>query len=240
MRSKTIKAIALTLAAMMAVSVAVMAAPSVTANGGVAQDSVTVGGEALDTSKYETKFSAEAVAEDVKALIDAPVNEAIEAVNADSAKVADIVKEAAVATGDTVDTSKLQMLTQIQDLSIREVGTGKLVEDAKNVTVTWEVPNLTEGMGEVRVLHYSVQRKVWELLQPDKVDFANKAITQTFEDLSPVAVVYVPAEGTTTTATTTDNVKTGDTMNTVLYVVIAAAAVIMIGALVLGKKKARN
>ena len=37
-------------------------------------------------------------------------------------------------------------------------------------------------------------REVWEILKPEKIDYKEKAITQHFEDLSPVAVVYVPAE----------------------------------------------
>ena len=86
------------------------------------------------------------------------------------------------------------MLTQIQDLSIVDAKSGDIVKDAKDVTMTWEVTNLKEGIGEVRVLHYSTTRNVWEVLKPEKVDFQQKAITQEFEDLSPVAVVYVPAD----------------------------------------------
>ena len=95
---------------------------------------------------------------------------------------------------DDIDVSKLELLTQVQDLSIVDLATGKIVKDAKDVTVTWEVTNLKKDLGEVRVLHYSTVRDVWEILKPEKVDYKEKAVTQHFEDLSPVAVVYVPAD----------------------------------------------
>ena len=95
---------------------------------------------------------------------------------------------------DDIDVEKLELLSQIQDLSIIDQRTGEIAKDLENVTLTWEVPSLTEGIGEIRVLHFSMTRDVWEILKPEKIDFEEHAITQNFKDLSPVAVVYVPAD----------------------------------------------
>lgn len=239
MKMKALKGIAAMLVAVMAMSTAVFAAPSVTINGSVAQDSVTMDG--VDSSTVELRF------EEVDTTnLDAAVAEQIQAIAAEPSAVSNVIAEATVAEGDTIDTSKLQLLTQIQDLNIRDLETGELVTEATNVKVTWEVPNLTEGIGEVRVLHYSTVRGAWEILVPDSVDYANKAITQTFADLSPVAVVYVPAAEDTTTAGsstetgTTEGAQTSDSMQTVLYAVIAVAAVVLIAVLVVSKKKVNN
>ena len=128
--------------------------------------------------------------------LDKAVLDTIKDINKDPEKVKDILTDSKtlVAEDDDIDVSKLEMLTQIQDLSIVDAKSGDIVKDAKDVTMTWEVTNLKEGIGEVRVLHYSTTRNVWEVLKPEKVDFQQKAITQEFEDLSPVAVVYVPAD----------------------------------------------
>lgn len=238
MRSKMIKGLAASLAAVLLMSTAVFAAGSVTFNGDIETGSVLIDGQPMDKDTHKVVFEDEkAVPDDVAKTMDAEVVTKIDEINEEPAKVSEVLTEAQVAAGDTIDVSKLQMLTKIQDLSVRLVSDSSLVADAKNVTVTWEVPNLAEGLGEVRVLHYSTHRNLWEILKPDSVDYAGKAITQTFEDLSPVAVVYVPAEGGTTTGST-DNVKTGDTSNMALYVVIAAAAVVVISALAIAKKKA--
>lgn len=79
-------------------------------------------------------------------------------------------------------------------LELVDPATGEVIKDAKNVTMTWEVPNLTENVGVVRVLHFSTVRNVWKLLVPDSVDLNTKSITITFPDLSPVAVVYIPKD----------------------------------------------
>ena len=67
---------------------------------------------------------------------------------------------------------------------------GELKQKVKNVTLTWEVPNLVKTAKNVKVLHYSTVRNTWEILTPKSVDFDNKTITQEFKDLSPVAVIY--------------------------------------------------
>lgn len=168
------------------------AAGSITNNGTVSQD-FTINGKKVDSTKVEATFKT-----DFTGIVEeAEVVETIDAINEAPAKVAEILASITV-QDDKIDTADLQLLTTIQDLSIIDKETGEIMKDAKNVTITWEVPNLTEKVGEVRVLHYSTVRKVWELITPDSVDYATKTVTATFPDLSPVAVVYVPADKTGT------------------------------------------
>ena len=156
----------------------VMAAPSPTKNGAVSQDfTFTINGEKADPSNYKAEFKTDL--EDLG--LDKAVLDTIKDINKDPEKVKDILTDS-------------KTLVAEEDLSIVDAKSGDIVKDAKDVTMTWEVTNLKEGIGEVRVLHYSTTRNVWEVLKPEKVDFQQKAITQEFEDLSPVAVVYVPAD----------------------------------------------
>ena len=110
----------------------------------------------------------------------ADVLDTIDRINAEPAQLRQILEEAQVSEEDAAILGSFQLLTQIQDLSIIDQSTGHRVEGLTNVTLTWEVPNLTSEMKNIRVLHYSTVRNVWEILNPDKVDFENKAITQTF------------------------------------------------------------
>ena len=55
--------------------------------------------------------------------------------------------------------------------------------------VTIDVPSMTDEATGYDVLHYSVERSVWELIEPSETDAEAKTITAEFEDLSPVAVV---------------------------------------------------
>lgn len=183
----------------------VSAAGSVSNNGTVSQD-FTINGKKVDTEKvqatFKTDFSGIVIEKEV-------VNKIAE-INAAPEKVAEVLAEIKV-EDPSIDTSALQLLTAVQDLSIIDKETGEVMKDARNVTITWEVPNLSTNVGEVRVLHYSTVRNVWELITPSDVDYANKAVTATFPDLSPVAVVYVPAsetgKGTATKPADDDAVK---------------------------------
>ena len=65
---------------------------------------------------------------------------------------------------------------------------GGIQEDGMYL-VTLSVPTLTEGMKDVRLLHYSTVRSLWEIVEPEDVDYAAQTITAKFEDLSPVAVI---------------------------------------------------
>lgn len=55
--------------------------------------------------------------------------------------------------------------------------------------VTLSVPTLAEDAPNVGVIHFNVSTGAWEYIIPDNVDFANKQLTVTFSDLSPVIIV---------------------------------------------------
>lgn len=170
---------------------AVMAAPSPTKNGAVSQDFM-INGKKADPNKYEAEFKTKLEDLGLKKEVLDQIND----INKDPEKIQEILKDKdlVVAEDDDIDVSALELLTSIQDLSIVDKETGEIAKDLKDVTLTWEVPNLKEGIGEIRVLHYSMVRDVWELLKPEKIDYKEKAITQNFEDLSPVGVLYVPED----------------------------------------------
>lgn len=226
---KKIKGLIAGAAVMMLGSIAALAAPSITKNGAVSQD-FTINGEVGDTTKYRATFevSLEKTVESQEVL------DAISAVNTEPAKISELLKEAEASEADQALLSNFQLLTEIQDLSIVDQATGEPVEGLTNVTLTWEVPNLTREMKNIRVLHYSTVRNVWEILVPDQVDFENKAITQNFPDLSPVAVLYTLDDGSSTSP------GTGDSSPVVLYVTLAAAALIIAAVVVFFRRKAKN
>lgn len=208
--------------------VSAFALPSQTANGTVI--GATVDGKPVEGASvtFESTFSADLPSEVVNA---------IESINGGSSisQVVDTVQN----VPSDVKLENLTAVTGLQNLVAVDANGNKLT----NVTVTWEVPNLTTSLGKVYVLHYSEVRNVWELITPDNVDAANKRITATFADLSPVCVVYdrtSVSEGTTTGGNSdkTESPQTGDTSNTSLYVGIAGVALVgIIAASVAMKKK---
>ena len=141
----------------------------------------------------------------------------------------------------TVDTSKVKLLTDFIDLSVRNEVTGEKIDVNGPVTVTMEVTGLTKDV-EVFVLHYSTKRQVLELIKPSKTDYENKCITVTFPDLSPVAIVYVPAadKGSIVTKPSVDTevnaVVEKVTNNSLFYFAGAAVVAVVAGAVVLKKR----
>lgn len=73
-------------------------------------------------------------------------------------------------------------------------------------TVTLNVV-LPAGAKDVKVLHYSTERQVWEVLTADAFDVKAGTVTVTFKDLSPAAILaaVVNTTGTTTTNGTATN-----------------------------------
>ena len=140
----------------------------------------------------------------------------------------------------TVDTSKVKLLTDFIDLSVRNDAGEKIDVDGP-ITVTMEVTGLTKDI-EVFVLHYSTKRQVLELIKPSKIDYENKCITVTFPDLSPVAIVYVPAadKGSIVTKPSVDTevnaVVEKVTNNSLFYFAGAAVVAVVAGAVVLKKR----
>ena len=65
---------------------------------------------------------------------------------------------------------------------------GIKTDDGKYI-VTFSVPELTRTMTNVKLLHYSTDRDIWEIITPNEVNYEQKQITAEFIDLSPVAVI---------------------------------------------------
>ena len=93
---------------------------------------------------------------------------------------------------------------------VKPIDGGVKAEDGKYI-VTFHVPNLTEALQDVKVLHYSTERAVWEVINPENVDYAKKEITAKFEDLSPVAIIgkNTGAGSSTTDSSASTSPKTG-------------------------------
>ena len=201
----------------------VLAAPSATINGGVVK--FTIGGKEVEgaTISFGTKF------DDVK---DAEVTKDISTLNAGK-QPSEVLNVAEVKNETDVKLDDALLLTQLQDLTVKDAN-GNVMTDATNVTVTWEVPNLKTGIGKEAVLHYSTVRNVWEVLDPSNVNYENKTITCNFKDLSPVAVIYVPANPTNTGNGT---VNTGDNSQVALYAGLAVVALVAIAGIAYKSKK---
>lgn len=206
------------------------AAGSITSNGStsgeVIRDGVVLEGSTsqfVDDLSYLTSSENE---QDVKAA------DIIEQLNAGTPLTEAFSGETvALPEGVEIDLSEFSLLTKLQDLQAFDADGNRLEE---NVTISWEVPNLTSELGEVYVLHYSTKAdKGWEVIKPDEVNYDTKMITATFEDLSPVGVIYkstenVPAEKPNTSTST----------NAGLYLGVGAVALVAIGLIVFKKHKA--
>lgn len=88
------------------------------------------------------------------------------------------------------NTRSVILIQEIRDLVVRRKDTKEVV-DGSNVTVTWEVPSLVEGAGEVYIFHYSDDKDKFELINPINVDYVNKTVTAFFHDLCPVGVMTI-------------------------------------------------
>ena len=89
---------------------------------------------------------------------------------------------------------------------------------------------------QVKLLHYSTVRNVWEVITPSDVNYESKQITAEFEDLSPVAVIATKSgAGDSATSGSGTSPQTGVGSDWGIYV---SAAVVLLGAaVVLGRKK---
>ena len=159
------------------------------------------------------------------------VVEKIEAINEGTAtleSIAEQLKEEL--TGKT-------LVTKFFD--VKPVDGGVKAEDGKYI-VTFHVPNLTEALQDVKVLHYSTERAVWEVINPENVDYAKKEITAKFEDLSPVVIIgkNTGAGSSTTDSSASTSPKTGVGSDWGIYV---SASVLLLGAavVVLGRNRRR-
>ena len=131
------------------------------------------------------------------------------------------------------------MVTQFFDLI--PINGGVQTEDGKYIA-TISVPSLTEAMTNVKILHFSTERLVWEIIEPTDVNYTNKQITAEFQDLSPVTVI---ADVDESKAAGTDTTGTGIAPKTgvdSIWGVYTAGAVVLLGAagamFVIGRKRA--
>ena len=189
---------------------------------------VTPSGESV--GKYEI---TEGTAENFSEVKEQAVLDKILAVNNGTATLESIAEQAEAIKDEL--TGKV-LVTKFFDLV--PINGGVKTEDGK-YKVTFTVPNLTEALQDVKVLHYSTQRAVWEVITPDNVNYSTKEITAQFEDLSPVAVIGKnTGAGTATDSTTGTSPKTGVASDWILY---AGASVVLLGAavVVLGRNRKR-
>lgn len=188
----------------------------------------TPAGESV--GKYEM---TEGTAENFSEVKEQAVLDKILAVNNGTATLESIAEQAEAIKDEL--TGKV-LVTKFFDLV--PINGGVKTEDGK-YKVTFTVPNLTEALQDVKVLHYSTQRAVWEVITPDNVNYSTKEITAQFEDLSPVAVIGKnTGAGTATDSTTGTSPKTGVASDWILY---AGASVVLLGAavVVLGRSRKR-
>lgn len=183
----------------------------------------TPAGESV--GKYEM---TEGTAENFSEVKEQAVLDKILAVNNGTATLESIAEQAEAIKDEL--TGKV-LVTKFFDLV--PINGGVKTEDGK-YKVTFTVPNLTEALQDVKVLHYSTQRAVWEVITPDNVNYSTKEITAQFEDLSPVAVIGKnTGAGTSTDSTTGTSPKTGVASDWILYegasVVLLGAAVVVLG-----------
>ena len=151
-------------------------------------------------------------------------------------KTTDLIKDINAGTKTLEDLAKAEssiaseiegksLVTAFMDL--RKIGDVSKTADGK-YQVTLSVPALTKGMTDVKVLHFSTERKVWEVITPSNVDLDNKEITFELQDLSPIAIIAKVDASQAVTNTTGTSPKTGvDSTNTVPF---AGAAVVLLGA----------
>lgn len=185
------------LAAVMTVILTLGSAVGVMAEGSRSKD-VTLSGD--DSGKYvlsqkieETEAYKTLKAEEPETV------KLIDEVNAGTMTMEDFAEELKkLAEGITDENVKAALEEVVKLLDGKDFVTGFFdlipkgnVEKNENgkYEVTLSVPALTDKTTEVAVLHYSTVRKVWEVIEPIKIDKGNKTIIAEFEDLSPVAVI---------------------------------------------------
>lgn len=139
--------------------------------------------------------------------------------------------------GETVDAGTLVFATPLQDLVVVDDNHEAV---RRRITVTFEATGMTKDSGTPYLLHYSVENRMLELLTPDSVDYSGPtpAITVSFTNLSPVAVVYVPTGAVNKPAVDTDTngVLEEAQSNTWMIFVGAAAVVCAAGAVILKRR----
>ena len=216
------------LAAALMVSQAVTAVAAGSVSGQVALPDEYAGAYEITEATPESFADVEAAAPEVY--------EQIMAVNEGTTDLQTIIEELAPDLAPEVEGK--EMVTPFFDL--RPINGGIQLEDGR-YRVMLSVPILTQFMRDVRLLHYSIARGVWEIITPENVDYTNRRIEAIFDDFSPVAVIAnvdesAAAETVTGSASGTSP-KTGMTDGWMAW---AGAAVVLAAAGVLTYRKARK
>lgn len=147
----------------------------------------SVSGQVALPNEYSSAYQVTEASEETfsELAVSAPdVVNKILAVNQGTETLQSLAEELAPELADQVKDKN--MVTPFFDL--KPINGGVQTEDGK-YRVVLSVPNLTEAMTDVMLLHYSTVRSAWELITPEKVDYSSRQITAVFEDLSPVAVI---------------------------------------------------
>ncbi len=167
--------------------------------------------DAMDQSELDTVAAADKTTADL-----------IKDINAGTKTLEDLAKaESSIAS----EIEGKSLVTAFMDL--RKIGDVSKTADGK-YQVTLSVPTLAKGMTDVKVLHFSTKRNVWEVITPSNVDLNNKELTFEVQDLSPIAIIAKVNASQAVTNTAGTSPKTGvDSTNTVPF---AGAAVVLLGA----------
>lgn len=171
----------------------------------------------------EEVFAASGVTDDA-------VLSKIMAVNASTETLQSVAELAPELEADLADKD---MLTPFFDLVPVNGG----IQENGMYVVTLSVPTLTEGMTDVRLLHYSTERSLWEIVEPTDVDYAAQTITAELEDLSPVAVIANTDNAAAADTATGTSPQTGMSSSWMLWL---GAAVVLAAAGAVTYRKARK
>ena len=176
-----------------------------------------------DSASYYEVTEAEEEVFTESGVTDNAVLEKIMAVNASTETLQSVAELAPELEADLADKD---MLTPFFDLVPVNGG----IQENGMYVVTLSVPTLTEGMTDVRLLHYSTERSLWEIVEPTDVDYAAQTITAEFEDLSPVAVIANTDNAAAADTATGTSPQTGMSSSWMLWlgaaVVLAAAGAV--------------
>lgn len=94
------------------------------------------------------------------------------------------------------NTTGYEALIRIQEIHKKNAVTSAEIREKANEAETAKerislyVPNLIEGLQDVKVMWYNSETKKWELLNPALIDYKQKIVTVDLTALGPVTVVY--------------------------------------------------
>lgn len=238
--TKKIVAGFLTAAMLLTSSIGVFAAPSTTpVQSADAYYVVNKDGETITDAEYfeELKEEYPEVAEMIEKASNGELTAAEFADKMEAwlenADLSEEAKERTKAAIQKIRDENLEFVTVFFDL--KPVGDVKKNEDGM-YEPTLKVSQLTKNLENVSILHYSLVRGGYEIIEPEEVDLENKTITFEVKDLSPMAVMADK-----------DSIKKGEANGTSpktegmdsVWMLWAGAAVVLItaGSVVICRKK---